>query len=659
MTKRHRRGSLLVRLLGLSVVISVLSISATAWLAVRDTTRALQQERGRALADDARIYDALLGHAATHRDWTGVLPLVRSLAATTERRVVLTDRNRAPIAASGEGALPQRASATVDPLDVDTSLAATAGRGGIDARATGPYQLPDAERAALRKKAERARDCLRSPVDVATAVPMIAAEGLLPAYTDAEIVVAPGGRPRIESPGTAVTGDIRCAKEFDSLAEPTPTERRALGQLDDLVNTCLGRQRMPAVRADLDGQWTPTRAGPITAEQRDDVNGCVSEARRTQMADYVAPPVLLFVTEPGTPTPVGAFDLTPANRLRIFGVAGLVLLVAVGVTVLVGVRLVRPLHALTAAAGRMRNGDTAARVRVSGRDEIARLGNAFNEMAEQRCRVEQLRRDMVGDIAHEMRTPVTNIRGWLEAAEDGVVELDVDLVSSLLDEALLLQHVIEDLQDLAAADAGELKLHRRQVEVPELLQEVADAFAPAAESAGVALVVDAAPGTLSADPIRLRQAIGNLITNAIRHTPANGRVTISSQTGGVHAEIVVADTGPGIPEEQRGLVFERFWRAEKSRNRQMGGSGLGLAIVRKIAESHGGTAEVSGTAGAGAVFTLRLPNPPGQTDRRRGSVHALHTVAAVVTGDATRRGQVQAERRMKARSSTSIPMERP
>jgi two-component system, OmpR family, sensor histidine kinase BaeS len=609
MDERRRRGSLLVRLLALSVAISSLSISATAWLAVRDTTRALQQERGQALADDAKIYDALLGHAATHQDWTGVLPLVQSLAAATERRVVLTDRNRTPIAASGEGGLPQRASATVDPLGVDTDLAGTTARGGIDARAIGPYQLPATERTALRKVAERARDCLRGTDELVVAVPVIAEEVPRPAYTDAEIVDGPSGRPRIESGGAEITGDSRCSKELGALAEPTTTERKALNQLNELVNTCLSRLRLPAVRTGLDGQWTPTGFGAISTEKRDGVNGCVSEARRTQIAAHVAPPALLFVTDPGTPAPVGAFDLTPANRLRIFGVAGLVLLVAVGVTVLVGVRLVRPLHALTAAAGRMRNGDTTARVRVAGRDEIARLGDAFNDMAEQRRRVEQLRRNMVGDIAHEMRTPVTNIRGWLEAAEDGVVELDVDLISSLLEEALLLQHVIDDLQDLAAADAGELKLHRQQVDVTELLHAVADAFAPTAEAARVALVVNAVPGTLTADPFRLRQAIGNLVTNAIRHTPAEGRVTLSSQPSAEHVDISVADTGTGIPEEQRDLVFERFWRAEKSRSRQMGGSGLGLAIVRKIAESHGGSAEVSSAAGTGAVFTLRLPAP--------------------------------------------------
>ena len=605
MAERRRRGSLLVRLLALSVVISVLSISATAWLAVRDTTRAIQQERGQALADDAKIYDALLGHAATHRDWTAVLPLVRSLAAATERRVVLTDRSRAPIAASSEGTLPQRASATVDPLGVDTDLAGPAPRGGIDARATGPYQLPATARAALRKLAERARDCLQGPVNAIAELPAAGPAETVPAYTDAEIVVGPSGRPRIESRGAAVTGGSGCAAELEALAEPTATERKALAQLDDLVNACLSRLRTPAVRTGLDGQWTPVGLRPISARQRDDVNGCVSEARRAQIADHVASPALLFVTDPGVPAPVGAFDLTPANRLRIFGVAGLVLLVAVGVTVLVAVRLVRPLHALTAAAGRMRDGDTTARVRVAGRDEIARLGDAFNDMAEQRRQVEQLRRNMVGDIAHEMRTPVTNVRAWLEAADEGVVPLDKELITSLLEEALVLQHVIDDLQDLSAADAGELRLHPQDVDVRDLLSAVADGFA--ATAGGVALRVSAPHTTWRLDPIRLRQAVGNLVANAIRHTPPGGSVTLSARTEGDELVIDVADTGPGIPAEQQPLVFERFWRAEKSRSRRTGGSGLGLPIVRKLTEAHGGTVALTSVPGEGATFTIRLP----------------------------------------------------
>jgi two-component system sensor histidine kinase BaeS len=209
-----------------------------------------------------------------------------------------------------------------------------------------------------------------------------------------------------------------------------------------------------------------------------------------------------------------------------------------------------------------------------------------------------------------MRTPVTNIRGWLEAAEDGVVPLDAELVTSLLEEALLLQHVIADLQDLAAADAGELRLHPQEVEAAELLHAVVDAFGAAADSGGVALAVRAEPVVVTADPIRLRQAVGNLVTNAIRHTPAGGRVTVAGRTDAGFLIIDVTDTGPGVPQEQRALVFERFWRAEKSRSRQTGGSGLGLSIVRKLAEAHGGTASVTSVPGAGATFTLRIPIDP-------------------------------------------------
>jgi two-component system sensor histidine kinase BaeS len=206
-----------------------------------------------------------------------------------------------------------------------------------------------------------------------------------------------------------------------------------------------------------------------------------------------------------------------------------------------------------------------------------------------------------------MRTPVTNIRGWLEAAEDGVVPLDRELMSSLLEEALLLQHVIDDLQDLSAADAGELHLHPQPVDLPDLLAQVAAAHKASAERAGVTLVLLAGPGlTLTADPIRLRQAVGNLVTNAIRHTPAGGRITIGARTDGPQAVIDVTDTGAGLAPEQVPLVFERFWRAEKSRSRQTGGSGLGLSIVRKLAEAHGGTASVTSTLGAGSTFTLRL-----------------------------------------------------
>jgi two-component system, OmpR family, sensor histidine kinase BaeS len=222
---------------------------------------------------------------------------------------------------------------------------------------------------------------------------------------------------------------------------------------------------------------------------------------------------------------------------------------------------------------------------------------------------------MVSDVAHELRTPLSNIRGWLEAAHDGLAVPDPAFVSSLLEEAVQLQHLINDLQDLGAADAGALRLHRKPVRIDELLGQVAAAHQGLAETAGVTLtVLTTPPGTphpplLDADPVRLRQTISNLLSNAVRHTPAGGTVTLRRYVTdpGDELAVEVSDTGSGIPAGDLPYVFDRFWRAEKSRNRSTGGSGLGLAIVLKLAEAHGGTVDVASTEGEGATFTLRLP----------------------------------------------------
>lgn len=277
----------------------------------------------------------------------------------------------------------------------------------------------------------------------------------------------------------------------------------------------------------------------------------------------------------------------------------------------------RPLHALTGAAQRMRDGEEPSHVVVAADNEIGRLAAAFNDMSAHRARLEEQRKVMVSDVAHELRTPLSNIRGWLEGAEDGIADVDAMFVSSLLEEAVQLQHIIDDLQDLSAADAGVLRLHPEPVRIEELLAHAAAAHQAQADAAGVALTVSVPDGPdpvpeLTADPVRLRQAIGNLVSNAVRHTPAGGRVTLrayATGSGEAHEEVVleVADTGRGIAPEDLPYVFDRFWRAEKSRSRRTGGSGLGLAIVRKLVEAHGGTAGVVSTVGEGSVFTLRMP----------------------------------------------------
>lgn len=272
----------------------------------------------------------------------------------------------------------------------------------------------------------------------------------------------------------------------------------------------------------------------------------------------------------------------------------------------------RPLHALTGAAQRMRDGEQPESVPVSGDDEVGRLAAAFNDMSAHRARLEEQRKAMVSDVAHELRTPLSNIRGWLEAAQDGLADPDPAFVSSLLEEAVLLQHIIDDLQDLAAADAGVLRLHPESVEIRELLSQVAAAHQARAENAGVTLAVTAtAPGpALLADPVRLRQAVGNLVSNAVRHTSEGGRVTLRAyarEEGDGTVLVEVTDTGSGIPSDDLPRVFDRFWRAEKSRSRRTGGSGLGLAIVRKLVEAHGGTVDATSVEGEGSTFVLRLP----------------------------------------------------
>ncbi|WP_407567156.1 ATP-binding protein [Polymorphospora sp. A560] len=276
--------------------------------------------------------------------------------------------------------------------------------------------------------------------------------------------------------------------------------------------------------------------------------------------------------------------------------------------IVAGRRLVRPLTRLTEAAAHTGGFPVVA---VDRRDEIGHLAAALNDLDARRIAVERRRREMVGDVAHELRTPLTNIRSWLEAAQDGLALIDRTLVDLLLEEAVLLQRVIDDLRDLAAADAGDLRLHMVACDMHEVLEQVAASHRGTAAHAGVTLSLpDGPPAYVVADPDRLRQIIGNLVSNAIRHTPPGGVVTLRPVPHGAE----VADTGTGIAPEDLPRVFDRFWRADASRSRTTGGSGLGLAIARKLAQAHAGDLRVSSTPGAGAVFTLTLP--PTDSGRR-------------------------------------------
>jgi two-component system sensor histidine kinase BaeS len=547
----HR--SLVVRLFALGALIALVAVAAATWATVRATTVAVQEEQQESLHADAQTYDALVGYAATHRSWSGAQALVERLGRGHDGSVVVTDTTGRVLVSSGDSGetlSPDDARARLDPLDVDTAL----------------LETPD--RAATKQRAVVAAPCDAGPV---TAVQEC--------FPD---VVAPtlALDPRVEGPFTGDGAD----------AAYTSVRRG--------VDACLARRELaPISRLTADLGVLVTYAGHHRA-----IAGCLDDALRTVLTPYVAPPALLHVTGEGSQAEV-FWDLSGRSQTRIALLAGGVLLVTLLLSALLAATIAGPLRRMATTALRAGNGDLAVRVPERRRDEVGQVARAFNRMADRRQELEEARRRMVSDVSHELRTPLANVRGWVEAAQDGLVASDGHLLASLHEECLHLQALVDDLHDLSLGDAGELRLDPQPIELQDFLDQVATSFRA---TAGAELEVSVEPGArIVADPLRLRQAVGNLVANALRHTPPGGRVTLRGATG----TVVVADTGEGVSAEELPFVFDRFRRVDPSRSRATGGSGLGLAIVRQIAESHGGTAGIRSTVGKGTEVTLRVPAP--------------------------------------------------
>ncbi|WP_431903474.1 sensor histidine kinase [Nonomuraea sp. bgisy101] len=599
--------SLFVRLLTSSAVVAVCSITATAWLAASSTSGAIQREQGQTLASDSRINNSLLGYASRHSDWAGVAATLRDLAAQNSRRIALATENGTLIADSATAGtpLPAKVSAVVDPLAVDVTLVPGAARDRIDPRAVGPFLLSARDRARLRKAADTYAVCAGR---TGQAVQVTVSNTGRPLVRPLVTTLSQGARQEpspMPSPMPTAAPVVMGGCDDTAFSTPTRTEKAALRQLNLRVSECLKGKGAGRGSVGLDLTWVPKEKQPVqpAAEPDQVISSCIVTARKEQLDPYVAPAAYLYIGSPVEAT---------GQRIPLPSIAGaalLVLVLTVGVSVMAARRLVRPVNALTHAAQRMRDGDSSARVTVRTTGEISELATAFSEMSEHLQRMEEQRKAMVSDVSHELRTPLSNLRGWLEAAQDGVAELDPALIASLVEEILLLQHIVDDLQQLALADAGMLRLHVEPVHLGDLLEQVTTAHRGRAEAAGLTLttVVTDDP-RLTADPVRLRQAVGNLVTNSLRYTPRGGHITLGARQDGDQVVVEVTDTGIGIRAEYLPHVFDRFWRAEKSRNRQTGGSGLGLAIVRNLAEAHGGTATVASVPGVRTTFALRLPS---------------------------------------------------
>jgi two-component system sensor histidine kinase BaeS len=309
-----------------------------------------------------------------------------------------------------------------------------------------------------------------------------------------------------------------------------------------------------------------------------------------------------------TRTGLGAADeaLQAALWRAIAGAAGLAALLALLTGLAVARRITRPVERLIDVTRAMGQGDRAARVGpIPAPGEIGELATAFDLMANTLDRQEQLRRDLVADVAHELRTPIAVLQAGHEALLDGVAEPTPDQLASLRDEVLRLARMVGDLQTLAAADAAALHLTLSREDLAEIAASATGSMAGRFEAAGITLERQLTPVAVLADPGRLHQVITNLLTNALKFTPTDGQVTVQAGPAGPVAILQVTDTGAGIPPDELPRIFDRFWRGRDAAH--VSGSGIGLAVAAELTRAHGGRLEARSEPGHGAQFTLTLP----------------------------------------------------
>jgi signal transduction histidine kinase len=333
--------------------------------------------------------------------------------------------------------------------------------------------------------------------------------------------------------------------------------------------------------------------------------------------------------------------LNPADEdfLRSVNLSILITSVAVGLLALIlGSLLFRqiisPLRALSHSARAIAEGDLGQRVAVHSDDEIGQVGRSFNRMAESLAEADVQRRNMMADIAHELRTPLTVVQGNLEALMDGVYDLTLENVAGIHKQTVVLTRLVADLRDLALAEAGQLRLERKPLSLENVISQVSEGLEIQAREKEVTLKVEVAEDLpkVQADEQRITQVLFNLISNALRHTPAGGTITISAEAREGRVLVSVRDTGSGIPPEDLPHVFERFYRADRSRARATGGSGLGLTIAKQIVQAHGGQISAQSWVGAGSTFAFSLPlssspSPPPTSGTRHTPALAPERIA--------------------------------
>jgi two-component system, OmpR family, sensor histidine kinase BaeS len=585
-----------LRVLALVALVAVTAVGATAYLAYFQASRQVTESAAADRQTVLRVVDELSGYARRHGTWEGVTHTVRALYDATGQRLKLVTQ----------------AGDVVDDTDTQAGRRARP----VTDRSTVVDPRPTLTLPGLGKPAAARPAATRVPRNGLELSPLPT-----PERTEAGLLIRSAIEARRDPWGTTLR-EIRryrygvryaaCLTRQGLTALVTKNEYglpvyvenpEASEKERHLATAC----RMKATSTDrYREQETAVRGCKDLAS----AHLCLRQVFAEQTSDVAPVPLMVYfgaIGDPGRPLEPGP----------VIAAAAVVALLALAGTALLSRRVLRPIGTLTAASQRVGAGDLSLRVPVSGRDELAQLARSFNRMADSLQRGEERQRRLVADVAHELRTPLANLRGYLEALKDGVIPPGSELFASLHEEAVLQQRIVDDLQDLALAEAGALAYHRTRIDLAELLETCRAAHQAAAGAAGVALHVQAdGPVIVTADPDRLRQVIGNLLANALRATPAGGSVTLSAArpVDGA-ATVVVRDTGTGIAAADLPHVFDRFWRADPARGRATGGAGLGLAIARQIVTDHGGHIAADSHPGTGTVVTITLPASPDEGSR--------------------------------------------
>lgn len=633
------RRSLVARLLVAVVAVTTAAVLGTVWLtqSTRPTYRIAVAEV--TSAADFAITAELEAWAGAHGDWRDAVPLVHLLAREHDRRVAVVAADGTLVVDTGPGLpLPEHARWLVDPWAalVDERAQARAGEGAAGAGAApegpgaagpapegsggeGPQGVPtvveEVPRVAWSLPPNLAGVLALGPADRADLAERAAAVASCLGLTAADVHVWPTGRPVLAAGQPDAAAGAACG--LADLDAPLPDEQRALDRVTALARLCLLEAGAPAgtsvvlapepgdrvvlALAGPDGAVVPLQAGTPRGD-------CVDDAFVEASSGAVAPPVDVYLTDSRGDVR-GVWDLSPGSVARIAAVSAGILALVLATAWFVGVPAVRQVRAVTRAARRLADGDLTVTVPVRGDDEVSELAAAFNTMSAELQRARDQQRRMTSDVAHELRTPLTTLRGWLEGAQDGVVPTDRRLVDVLHGETMHLQRIAADLHTLTLAESGRLEARWDRVDLGALLADAARSAHVRAATAGMEVVVDVADGlVLTGDRERLRQVADNLLENALQHS-GGSRVTLTARRSERDAvlEVRVADDGVGVRAEDVPHLFDRFWRADRSRTRGTGGSGLGLAITRELVELHGGTIEVTSTPGRGTELVVTLP----------------------------------------------------